>query len=288
MTDELPHSEPMGSPAPAFPAPGPVAVQAAVPAALQAPVPDQVPLRKPGKGRWFALATLLVLSAVAVGGGVGFGILQVDRNPKKAVAAPTASPTPSASPGYGAHVDGDHFGPLSDMLLPVPSGYSLGPDDPGIGNDTTLTAAQYHAIFDKDIASLSSSDRQKLEGSFNASFIKGDAVRTYQTNDNLVVEVELRQENQKVASYGAAWLKSLADSTQAFRAGPAVPGFPKVHCYLPPLSNGDKLDYLDCDASVGDLYVRLSAYGVAPLDSASATELLRQQLERLAIPGAQT
>ena len=280
MTAELPRPEPMGSPAPAFPDPAPVAVQA--------PAPDQAPARKPGKGRWFALGTLLVLSAVAVGGGVGFGILQVDKKPKKAVAAPAASPTPSASPSYGAHVDGDHFGSLSELLLPVPTEDTLGPDDPGIGNDTTLTTAQYHAIFNEDIASLSSSDRQKLERGFNASFIKGDAVRTYQVNDNLVVEVELRQENQQVASSGAAWLKSLADSTQAFRAGPAVSGFPKVHCYLPPLANGDKLDYLDCDASVGDMYVRLSAYGVAPLDSASATELLRKQLERLAIPGAQT
>lgn len=279
MTAELPHPEPVGSPAQATPDP----------ATPDPGTPDPTaPVRTPGKRRWLAMGALLVLSAVAVGGGVGFGILQVEKKPKKVVAASSASPTPSASPSYGALSDGNHFGALSDLLLPVTAGFTLGPDDPGIGNDTTLTTAQYHAIFNEDIASLSSSDRKKLDQDFNASYIKGDAVRTYQVSGSLVVEIELRQENQQVASYGATLLKSLADSTQAFRAGPAVPGFPKVHCYLPPLPSGDKLDYLDCDASVGDMYVRLSAYGVAPLDSSVATDLLRQQLERLAIPGAQT
>lgn len=282
MTTELPDP---GLPQPGLPQAEPLGAESV---AGHVPVAGQDPVRGSGRGRALALGTLLVLSAVAVGGGVGFGILQVDKKPDRTVAAVSGSPAPSASPAYGAHVDGDHFGTLSDLLLPLPVGYNLGPDDPGIGNDTTLTTAQYRAIFDEDIASLSSSDRKKLDGGFNASFVKGDAVRTYQSSGDMVIEVELRQENQRAASSGAAWLKELADSTQAFRAGPAVPGFPQVHCYLPPLASGDKLDYMDCDASVGDMYVRLSAYGVAPLDSASATDLLRQQLERLAIPGAQT
>jgi len=45
---------------------------------------------------------------------------------------------------------------------------------------------------------------------------------------------------------------------------------------------------MDCDTSVGDMYVWMHVSGVAPLDSASAVQLLSQQLTRLAIPGAQT
>ncbi len=45
---------------------------------------------------------------------------------------------------------------------------------------------------------------------------------------------------------------------------------------------------MDCDASVGDIAVWMDVEGVAPLDSASAVNLLSQQLTRLAIPGAQT
>ncbi|MEY9839608.1 hypothetical protein [Streptacidiphilus sp. EB103A] len=272
---------------PGLPAQPPVT--APDPTAPDPTAPDRNPAaRKPGRGRLFALGTLLVLSAVAVGGGVGFAVLQAEKKPKASVATASTRPAPAASPAYGALADGNHFGSLRDLLLPLPSGDLLGPDDPGIGNDTVLDAAQFRAIFDEDIASASAGDRAKLDQYFNASFIKGDAVRTYQVSNSLVVELELRQENQQTAAAGASWAKELADITQAYRAGPAVPGFPKVHCYLPPLQTGDKLDHLECDASVGDLYVRLSAYGVAPLDSSSAVDLLRQQLERLAIPGALT
>jgi hypothetical protein len=252
-------------------------------ASIQPPAP--VPM--PGRGRWIALGTAAVLSAVVVGGGVGFGVLQVVNKPKHQVAADRKA-APAKPPTYGALSNGDHFGSLSDLLLPVPGDMELGPDYYEFGNDTVLSASQYHAVFDKSISYLSTADRRVQEQDFEATHTQGYALRTYLDSDKTVITLALRQENQQFVTQNAQQRKHLADETGAYRPGPAVPGFPGTHCYLPPLTTGDKLDYMDCDASVGDMAVWMSVYGVAPLDSTSAVDLLSQQLTRLAVPGAQT
>lgn len=272
MTDELPPAEPVLS-APVLPEPVPFGPEPLV--------------RKPGRGRWVALGSALVLSAVAVGGGVGYGVLQVTGGSKHR-APVAATPAPSASPKYGAMSDGNHFGSLSDLLQPVPSSMEPGPDDQNYGNDTVLTTEQFHGLFDQQIKSFSAKERKSAEQGFSMMFIRGYALRTYMVYGSTEIEITLRQENQKVALSEAGTLTAVARDTGLFRAGPAVPGFPDAHCYLPPLAVGDKLDVLECDAAVGDIYVRLDADGVAPLDSKSAVDLLAQQLTRLAIPGAQT
>ena len=279
MTSELPVPEPVSG---AVPVPG------AVPVTGSQPVPEPVPepLRRPGRGRLVALATAAVLSAVVVGGGVGFGVLQVVNKPKHQVAA-ARKPAAAKPPVYGALSDGNHFGPLGDLLVPVPLEMQPGPDDDEFGNDTVLTTTQYKALYDETIADLPSADRKQLDQVFQASFIKGYALRTYLDSDTTDIEIALRQENQNAAKGDGQAGRILADVTGAFRPGPAVPGFPKTHCYLPPLASGDKLDYMDCDASVGDMYVWMHVSGVAPLDSAPAVDLLAQQLTRLAVPGAQ-
>ena len=258
-----------------------------VPVSEPTPEPASAPVRGSGRGRWVALATAAVLSAVVVGGGVGFGVLQVVNKPKHQAVA-VRKPAAPKPPAYGAMSDGNHFGPLGDQLLPVPLGMEPGPDDGEFGNDTVLTTAQYKAFYNGTISDLSTTDRKLLDQRFRASFIKGYAVRTYLDSDTTDIEIALRQENQNAAKSDGQTGRILADATGAFRPGPAVPGFPKTRCYLPPLASGDKLDYMDCDASVGDIYVWMHVAGVAPLDSATAVDLLAQQLTRLAIPGAQT
>ncbi|MEZ0092795.1 hypothetical protein [Streptacidiphilus sp. EB129] len=251
----------------------------------EAPQPNTLASAPPrGRGRLVVLAAALALSAVGVGGGVGLLVLHGETQAAP-VAAATGQPTPT--PSYGAMSNGNHFGDLGDLLLPVPSSLYPGPDDPGVGNDAVLTAAQYHGIYDKDLKSLSAGDRQGMESYFVASHIKGGAVRTYRSGGTLSVEISLLQENQQFAAQLGGFSSALAAKTGVYRTGPAVPGFPTAHCYLPPLLSGDKLDYMECDASVGDMYVHLGASGVAPLDTATAVDLMRQQLTRLAIPGAQ-
>jgi hypothetical protein len=247
----------------------------------------ELAVRRSGRGRWIALGTAAVLSAVVVGGGVGLGVLAIVGRPKHQASA-AAEAVPAKPPTYGALADGNHFGSLSDLLLPVPGNLEPGPDVPGFGNDTLLTASQFHAFYDKSIATFSSADRKTLENGFQAAHIKAYAVRTYLVSDSMTIEIALRQENQSVAKGDAAELKDLATVTGVFRTGPGVPGFPQARCYLPPLQTGDKLDYLNCDVAVGDMFLSMQVSGVAPLDTASAVGLLSQQLTRLAIPGAQT
>ena len=290
-----PAPEPGPSPEPGLssePAPdfAPVLTSEPAPDFAPEPAPALAPETsrpKPGRVRWVALGTAAVLSAVVVGGGVGYGVLQVVNKPKSHAAA-AKKPAPAKPPTYGAHSDGDHYGSLGDLLLPVPGGMRLGPDYYEFGNDTVLSVAEYHAVYDKDISFLSTAERKAEEQYFKSLHVKGYALRSYQPGSGLVVTIKLLQENQQSAAAAAKAQKQEIDATGAFRPGPGVPGFPKAHCFMPPLPSGDKLDYMDCDATIGDMDVRLEADGVAPLDSTTAVQLLSQQLTRLAIPGAQT
>jgi len=162
------------------------------------PPPAEAVVKAPGRGRWLALGTAAVLSAVVVGGGVGYGVLQVVDKPKHQAAA-SHKPAPVKAPTYGALSNGNHFGSLSDLLMPVPNEMKAGPDDAGFGNDAVLTASQYKTFYEKTISYLSTADRKRQEQDFQASFVKGYAVRTYLVSDTTDIEIALRQENQGAA-----------------------------------------------------------------------------------------
>ncbi|SEK69490.1 hypothetical protein [Streptacidiphilus jiangxiensis] len=244
-----------------------------------APAPQRRTGRLPGL---VALGAAFVLSAVGVGTAVGYYGLRDNR-----AAQPVAKAAAHAGPAYGAHSDGDHFGSLSDLLLPLPGGYDYGPDDADLGDNTVLTHDQYVKKFNSDFAVLRTSERDKLRTDLDLDHVLGYALRTYTDGNALVVEVSLVQENQQTAKSMATLGKFLADSTGAFRAGPSIPGHPEAHCYLLPASPNDPLDQMDCDDYVGDMLVHVDAYGPAPLDQQSVASLLELQLSRLAIPAAQ-
>lgn len=232
--------------------------------------------------RLVALGAAFVLSAVGVGGAVGYFGLR-----DHASAKPVARAMAPAKPSWGAHSDGDHFGSLSDLLLPLPGGYSYGPDDGGLGDNTVLTRDQYETMFSRDFSALGATERDKLRNQLDLDHVLGYAVRTYTDESSLVVKITLLQENQQSAKGMASLGKYIADQTGAFRAGPSVPGHPEAHCYLPPTTPNDPLDQLVCDDYVGDILISVEAYGPAPLDQQSVASLMAQQLSRLAIPAAQ-
>ena len=236
-----------------------------------------------GRGRWIALGTAGVLVAVATGVGVGEAILSARKKP-----VPAAAAAPSA-PVFGSNADGSHFGPLNDLLLPIPSGDTAGADDPAFGSDTVLSPAQYRPFFDEDFGALSGGDRSTLSGLLDLGALKGAALRTYTVSDQLDVEIGLFQTADARMSADPAIVQELANATGSFTGTGTVSGFPKARCYQPPLpSAGDQLDYLDCEAVTGDLLVTVQAYGAAPMDVPSVTDLLQQQLTRLATPENQT
>jgi hypothetical protein len=217
-----------------------------------------------------------------VGTAVGYYGLRDDHTVR-----PVARAAVPAKPAFGAHSDGDHYGSLSDLLLPVPSGYDYGPDYEGLGDNTVLTHAQFLKLFNASFSTLGTAERQELQNRLDFDHVLGYALRTYTDGSSLSVRITLLQENQQMAKQTAGLGKYLADQTGAFRAGPTIPGHPEAHCYLPPASPNDPLDRLDCDAYVGDLLVNVEAYAPAPLAQQSVAQLLEMQLTRLAIPAAQ-
>ena len=252
------------------------------------PPPSSGPPRsgppRSGRGRWIALGAVGVLVAVATGTGIGEAILDGEKQPAKA--APTVQ---AAAPAFGSNADGSHFGSLADLLLPVPDQETLGADDPAFGNDTVLTPAQYQPLFNETFSDLSGGDRSRLSGLLDLGGLKGAALRTYQVNSQLDVEIGMFQVAPGRVVAGPAITQELANATGAFSGTAPVTGFPKARCYAPPLTQAsDQLGYFDCEAVVGDLLVTVEAYGAAPMDTSAVTGLLQQQLTRLGTPEAQT
>ncbi|MDH6112070.1 hypothetical protein P3T36_004953 [Kitasatospora sp. MAP12-15] len=259
-----------------------------VPDSIPVPVPVPVPSsRRPG----FALRVAAAVVAAALAGVIiGVGIIKVkyDGTPQAAAAtAPTAAPATGRPLPYGAQANGTHFGSLSDLLLPVPTGYKPGPDDGADGNDSVLTPEQLAADLDDSVKDLPKTERDKAKAVLQGLKEKGEGVRTYRsTNGDMALYLRINQFNQQSVEAENAFEAAMGSETGLFRLGPQVPGHPEAHCFLPPEDPGEPIDELDCTAAVGDLLVSLHVEGVAPLPKAEAVSVFRQQLDRLALPGA--
>ncbi|MFF7637307.1 hypothetical protein ACFZB9_29770 [Kitasatospora sp. NPDC008050] len=270
------------------------APEAPTPEALvDPPVPATPPTAPPAtpRARFVLRATAAVAAAVLVGAGIGVAVIKVryDDAPAPVAAAPAgaaAAPSPNASPNYGAWSNGSHFGSLRDLLLPLPIGYQLGPDEGDYGDDTSLTPDQLNSYLDERVKDLPKEKRDQVKAALRAEGRKGAGVRSYLSADGkMVATLWLDQFNQHAVEAENAVMGALSD-TGVFRQGPSVPGYSDAHCFLPPLDPGAPLDDLECTAGVGDLLVSMHVEGVAPLPKSEAVSIFRQQLERLAIPGA--
>nr|BEK63630.1 hypothetical protein KPHV_08570 [Kitasatospora purpeofusca] len=252
------------------------------PAAPTAPRPPRRLLRAGGA----------TVAAALVGVVIGIGIIEVrydDPAPATAAPTPASAPAPSATATpFGAKSNGNHFGSLRDLLLPVPAGYGLGADDGGFGNDVELTGEQLLAAeLDDEVVTMPKEQQDKLRKYWNDLHVKAAGVRTYTTQaGDLTVSMKLRQFNQQEVQKLNEYTAIFTGETGIFRTGPAVPGHAEAHCYLLPAPPSAPIDRLECSAAEGDLLVVMAVEGVAPLPKDRIVALLAQQLDRLAIPGA--
>ncbi|MDH6137399.1 hypothetical protein P3T37_006831 [Kitasatospora sp. MAA4] len=261
--------------------------------AQQTDAPEQLaPAPVPARGRGLALRVCAAVAAAALAGvAIGVGIIRVkyDDAPQPAAGSAAQGVAPAAAKPhpYGAQANGTHFGSLRDLLLPVPAGYRLGPDDGADGNDTELTPDQLAADLDDSVKDLPKTERDKAKAVLQGLKMKGKGVRTFRSETgDMALYLRLSQFNQKSVEAESAFEGALGSQSGLFRLGPEVPGHPEAHCFLPPADPGEPIDELDCTAAVGDLLVELHVEGVAPLPKAEAVSLFRQQLDRLALPGA--
>ncbi|MEY9870751.1 hypothetical protein ABH931_000205 [Streptacidiphilus sp. MAP12-33] len=257
--------------------------QPSQPAAAPGQQPDSSQPRRPR--RVTAAAVAFVLSAVAVGGVTG-GLILAARS-HSTPPAPVAQ-APLAAPPFGVRPDGSHFGPLGELLLPVPSNAAPGADVAGFGNDTVLSPDRYASMFQREFRFLSTGARASLQSELGLPGVKGYALRTYaDTDDGLSIEITVIQEDAAHVSALQQGLRTLDSATGGMRSGPQVGGFPHAHCYQPPDPYGSALDLLRCDDVEGDLLITMQAEGVSPLPQSAAADFLRNQLSRLATPAAQ-
>ncbi|QKW20865.1 hypothetical protein HUT16_18980 [Kitasatospora sp. NA04385] len=248
-----------------------------------------VPVRPP-RGARAAKAVAAVLAAALAGVGIGEVVIRVhypDGPPAPAAAAAAPAPSASAPAPWGAKSNGNHFGSLRDLLLPVPDGYRLGPDYKGLGNDDELGAADLERAQEELLSEMPEKYRGQLKDALGSLHFTGIGVRSLAQNDNrLTAVLKLTRFNQQTVSEQNALFGSLVDDSDLFRRGPGVPNHPDARCVLPTLDPGDRLDYLTCYSAEGDLLVQMRVSGVVPLDQNRVVDLFRQQLDRLARPGA--
>ncbi|MYS22612.1 hypothetical protein GA0115240_142513 [Streptomyces sp. DvalAA-14] len=241
--------------------------------------------------RGLALGIAAALVAVAAGSGIGYAVLQHDSDSKDAAAKPASTPwvapTPSATKAFGAKSGGSHFGSLGQLLLPMPTGYHPGPDMDAYGNDTVLDAHRAQNLFKGDLSWMSKTDRKKVDAAIDKLLIEGEGIRTYTSSDgDLMVQMELVQmKNQDAAHYEPKFFGAFTKAMGVFRNGPKVKGHSQAVCVLPPADPGDKLDSMTCEATEGDLMVRMVASGTRPLEKSAAVALLSKQLDRIQDPG---
>ncbi|MER7666035.1 MULTISPECIES: hypothetical protein [unclassified Streptomyces] len=251
--------------------------------ASQEPLPEVLgSLKEPRRVRPGLIAA--VSGALALAVVAGAGVLAFDRlgdadrtaptvvwvNPPQLPEKPAAEPTG-----------------LAAKLPPVPYAYRLGPDVDGLGNNTVLGRKQAVVRFKEGTRGLTPAQRKARDKAIDKLRLQGLAVRSYVSLDQgLIVEMQLAQiENAKDGRKLAAFQSEFADALGVLRKGPTVPGFENATCFLTPKSTETKLDAMFCSAYEGDVLVNVYAYGLRPLGTASATELLKLQLEHLESPG---
>ncbi|MFE0629766.1 hypothetical protein ACFW3D_22730 [Streptomyces sp. NPDC058864] len=256
-----------------------------------APAPETVPapVPAPRRGRrGLALGVAAALVAVVAGGGIGFAVLGHQKDDGKQASRQTwKAPEPKKTGEYGTQSGGSHYGTLGRLLLPVPDAYMPGPDVDEYGNDAEFTGKQAVAVFEGDLAELPKKQRDRLHKTVAGLHIQGVGLRTYRdATGEAVFETQIVQmKNKRAARAGTEFFTEFTKALGVFRNGPKIAGHDKARCVLPPKKPGAKLDSMICEATEGDLTIRMSVSGASPLKKDDAADLFKQQLDRVQDPG---
>ncbi|MEV8456449.1 hypothetical protein AB0467_23885 [Streptomyces sp. NPDC052095] len=245
---------------------------------------------RPGRVRraafvWLPVATALagvVLSAVYV----KITVDGADRSTSTRLWAEPAR-KPAKDPA-GDVVRGRVSTELSKLLLPVPSGYRLGPDQRDLGNDGELSGKRAAAAMKQSARGLAGKERRAYEERIDKLRIEGIAVRTYVDEDNtLMISTEItRVKNRKAVRDLYGFRTGLMGALDLFREGPKIKEHTKkATCFTPRKGSGDDLASMDCFAYDGEMSITLRASGTKPFDRTAVADLLKDQLNHLTSPG---
>ncbi|NHI08765.1 secreted protein [Streptomyces sp. KO7888] len=257
--------------------------------------PDAVDAR-PGRGRRLAVAgTALVLAAVTVAG-AGYTAVTV-RDADRSPGAPTlALPKAGQEKKAGQAPAPAGAAGLAQALVPYRNdAWSRGPDLGEFGSDATLSGAQATALRKESLTGLPRSERKELEKAIDRRHITGMVMRNYaggghftddgQTGAATVTIVLSRMGNRSAVRDMATRQNDFFAAMDLFREGPRIKGHKDAKCFRLSAETDQELDMVFCAAYEGDVLVTVTADSVRPLDTESFTELVTEQLDRIAEPG---
>ncbi|MFF3782851.1 hypothetical protein [Streptomyces sp. NPDC001933] len=176
---------------------------------------------------------------------------------------------------------------LSKLLLPVPAGYRLGPDNGELGNDGELSGKKATAAMKLNARGLAGKERRAYEKRIDKLRIEGIAARSYTGDDNtLSISTEImRMKDKKAVRNHYAFKTGLFESIGIFRTEPKIKEHTRnARCYVL-RKDEDSITSMNCLAYDGELSISLSASGTKPFDRAAVAELLKDQLDHIASPG---
>ncbi len=243
--------------------------------------PERVPETPPvDHGPWMALSVVLVV-LLAAG-----GILACVSDHPGAAAGQWAAAAPKPAGSESAVPGGTHRGPLSELLLPRPTGYQAAPDTagqvPGTGPDSAQVLARVAAMVGAPPTAAPGTARKSAAG----TRVDGTGLRSFRgVADDHVIRIQLQRTDLRVAGTATRIVVQLMDGVRLLKKGPRVPGHPEAHCYLSSLAEHATLQDMTCVAAEGDLMVSFDAYGTEPIAERAVVTVLKEQLDRVATPG---
>ncbi|MER5964811.1 hypothetical protein [Streptomyces sp. NPDC002057] len=278
---------------PTGPDAGPAADATAAPAGGTA---EPSPRRKRGAGRvllGIVLPSVLVLGVA--GGGVAYTAVTVSSADRTAPTQVWSAPEPVANDEDPAETAarGRAGTPLSKLLLPVPEGYELGPDQELYGNDGELGEKDAVALMKREGEGLSGKKRRAYEKGVDRLGLQGVAVRTYADLDEAaVITVHITRMKDKKRIKESFRLRTEVLEALEFPKGPKVKDHRNAACYLVPedetlkkKEREERLDGMICLAYDSEVMVAVTAASARPFDRAATADLLRKQLDHIESPG---
>ncbi|WP_030596054.1 hypothetical protein [Streptomyces fulvoviolaceus] len=250
------------------------------------------PAKKPVRRGRIAAVAGSVLLAVAVIGGVGYTVVTVDGADRDAGAPVWKFPKAQAEKARTTSAKG-----LAGLLVPYGAdGWSRGPDIGEFGYDAQLSGAQATALRKESLSGLPRTQRKQLEKQIDKQGIKGIAMRSYVSTDQLssvytdrasTVTIQLAQlENKTAVRDISRFQNEFLDALDGFlREGPKIEGHKDARCFLLPKDDELKLDSMYCFADQGDVLVSFTADSAKPMEQKGVAMLFREQLDRIAEPG---
>lgn len=272
----------------AAPAPEVTPAPAAAPDVRTAEVPGTA--ARTGRARRLLLTALpFVLVLGAVGGAAAYTAVTVDGADRTVETTlwEVSERKPGKDPA-GAIDRGRSDTELSKLLLPVPEGYRLGPDDAGYGNDDEVDGRRAVATMKESSRGLAGKKRREYEKRIDKLRVQGLALRSYvsATNDLEVHAEIVRMKDTKAVRNFYTFQTELFDFLGIFRDGPKVEGHTrKATCYVQPKDSKSGIEDMVCAAYDGELSITYRATGIKPVDKAAVAALLKDQLDHITSPG---